>query len=81
MVSSWTYIRLLLLRLHERPNPEPQGVDLDEAGGVGLGEDLILFKSGEVVVEEGIGLRLATYGAAVKRGDRFIYCSLKPLLS
>ena len=47
---------LLPVGLHKRPDPKPERVDLDEAFGICLVEDLVLLEGGEVQVEERIGL-------------------------
>ena len=47
---------LLPVGLHQRPDTQPQGVDLDETLGIGLVEHLILLEGGEVEVKERVGL-------------------------
>ena len=49
-----TKLLLLPVGLHQRPDLQPQRVDLDEALGVGLVKDLVLLEGGKVQVEERI---------------------------
>lgn len=47
-----TNVLFLPVGLHQRPDPEPQGIDLDEAFGVSLVEYLILLESCKIQIEE-----------------------------
>lgn len=43
---------LLPAGLHQRPDAQPQAIDLDESLGISLVENLILLEGGEVKIEE-----------------------------
>jgi hypothetical protein len=52
-------LRPLTLLLHRGANPQAQGVEADEALGVGLVVNLIGLKGGEIGVEQTVGIGLA----------------------